>query len=43
MSSAGIKSDDRVTCILHLRASKTLILTAPDMNYVGCEIEIVLE
>ena len=42
MSSAGIKSDDRVTCILHLRASKTLILTAPDMNYVGCEIEIVL-
>ena len=41
MSSAGIKSDDRVMCILHLRASKTLIPTAPDMNYVAVS-EIVL-
>ena len=42
MSSAGIKSDDRVMCILHLRASKTLIPTAPDMNYVAVRLKLCL-
>ena len=42
MSSGGIKSDDRVMCILHLRASKTLIPTAPDMNYVAVRLKLCL-
>ena len=36
-------SDDRVMCILHLRASKTLMPTAPDMNYVAVRLKLLAD